>query len=596
MSIHLGARPLGSPPPATSRAHAAARTAALGCALVIAGATAAPRAGAQDRWAVIVATTRPTEMQRASETAEHSGAALAATVGGVIPADRALARVESQISEPFRAAPPEIARRLGQAAEAVLEDVAFGRNQQALDVGQPILAELDPHLAGLGRDEQTASDVANLCLYLVRAHVQKRDVGAARQQVQLCLRLVPDLRADERLHPPAVRDLLSEARRGLEQGEGGILAVHAAPTDPEGCAIRVNGRPIGQTPWARVPLPPGTYVAQVECETERAGRLHPVTVSGESPTRIVVRARLAQTLQTRPTLSLVYPTREAMAAHVAEDVAAIAQALDATRVLAAVDDGRTLVVRAFAVSAEGPTLVGSAPVPEPVDVEHSREAVAMVLSGQRVEAVGGGAGRGGAAGGGGARRGEGAASGGGGPNVAGIVLGTLLGLGGAAGLGVGWYYWVELDAAYGRFDRLTEMELTTPEYTVLQDRMKTHRWGVLGAGIAGGTLLTVALPFLLPDEDGVPWWSLVIAAGGAALAGVAIWQLAEPGRVLGPPSAMQRPSTEPHFLGALLMSHAVPLLSVPLVYLVREATGDRGAGAAVEVEDGRAMLRAWGTF
>ncbi|WP_236607188.1 PEGA domain-containing protein [Sandaracinus amylolyticus] len=538
---------------------------------------------------MIVATTRPTEMQRAIETADHSAAALSATVGGVIPNERAVARVESALSEPFRAAPPEIGRRLGQAAEAVLEDVAFGRNQQGLDVGQPLLAELDPHLAGLGRDEQTASDVANLCLYLVRAHVQKRDIGAARQQVQVCLRLVPDLRADERLHPPSVRDLVSEARASLERGEGGILAVHAAPTDPEGCAIRVNGRRMGQTPWARVPLPPGPYVVQIECAADRAGRVHPVQVAGDSPTRVMIHVELAQRLTTRPALALVYTSREQLANHLPEDVALIAHTLGATRMLAAVDDGRNLAVRAFAVSDEGPLLVGSAPVPEPIDMTRSREAVAAVLSGRQLDAPVESAVPSDA------REEETAhvqAGGGGAPNVASLVLGSILALGGAAGLCVGWYYWTELEAAWATFDTFENVEMTVA-YAQAQDDIFMTRWIVLGTGIGGGALLTMALPFLLPHEEGVPWWSFIPAAAGAALAGVGIWQLTEDGEAIGPPQTL---TTEPAWLGAHLIAHAVPLLSVPFIYLVRDATRDRSAGAAVHVDDQRAELRVWGSF
>ncbi|WP_053232417.1 PEGA domain-containing protein [Sandaracinus amylolyticus] len=565
-----------------------ALTSALLCVLV---SISARTAHAQDTWGVIVATTRPTEMQRAIETADHSAAALSATVGGVIPNERAVARVESALSEPFRAAPPEIARRLGQAAEAVLEDVAFGRNQQGLDVGQPLLAELDPHLAGLGRDEQSASDVANLCLYLVRAHVQKRDLGAARQQVQVCLRLVPDLRADERLHPPSVRDLLSETRASLERGEGGILAVHAAPTDPEGCAIRVNGRRMGQTPWARLPLPPGPYVVQIECAADRAGRVHPVQVAGDSPTRVMIHAELAQRLTTRPALALVYTSREQLANHLPEDVALIAHALGATRMLAAVDDGRNLAVRAFAVSDEGPLLVGSAPVPEPIDMTRSREAVAAVLSGRQLDApVDAAAPTGGVMGE--PARME-AGGGGGAPNVASIVLGSILALGGAAGLGVGWYYWTELEAAWATFDEQFDHVEMTVAYAQAQDRIFTTRWIVLGAGAGGGALLTMALPFLLPDEEGVPWWSLIPAAAGAALAGVGIWQLTEEGEAIGPPLTL---ATEPAWLGAHLIAHAVPLLSVPFIYLVRDATRDRNAGAAVHVDAERAELRVWGSF
>jgi hypothetical protein len=549
--------------------------------LAVVGSLPTP-AGAQDSWAVLVATARPGDMAHAIETAEHSAAALEASVGGVISGDRASARIESALTEPFRAVPPELVRRLAQAAEGILEDVAFGRNQRALDLGEPLLAEIDPHLPGLGRDPQASSDVANLCLYLVRAHHQKRDLVAARQQVLVCSRLVPDLVADEQLHPPQVRALVAEARAALEAGGGGMLAVHAAPTDPEGCSIRINGRTMGRTPWARISLTPGHYVAQIECDPDRAGRMRSVEVAGDQPTRLTIHARLAESLETRPAVALAYPSAEALSAHLVEDVSELAAAVGASRVMVAIDDGTALAVRAFAVTPAGTTLVGSAPIRPPVDDAGSLEAVRAVLRGQRLgassveiaEPVPS------------PERARG-------PNVASLVLGSILGVAGLTGLGVGWYYWTELEDDWRDYAALSTGD---PRFVVVQESWTRDRWLTVGLGVGGGVLVTVALPFVLPEEEGVPWWSLVIAGGGAVVAGVAIWQLTEPGRLLRDDGSGTARATEPEVLGVHLLAHAVPLLSVPLVYLIRAATGDDASGAALHLEPARAELRAWGRF
>ena len=359
--------------------------AARALVLLLTWFVANPASAQERRWAVIAATTRADDVARALDVGEHAAAGLTASGEVVIAREQATARIESQLSEPYEAAPAELVRRLGQAAESALEDVGFGREQRALDLGQPLLAELDPHLAGLGRDPQAAQDVANLCLLMVRAHLQKGDAGAARQQMLVCMRLVPDLAPDARSQPRSVIALAQQMRTELNDGHGGVLAIHASPTDPEHCAIRLNGRQVGESPVARLALPPGTYVVQMECEAARPGRLHLVTVSADAPTRIVLQARLAQALETRPAVALVYPSAEAAQAHLPDDLAALGALLAATRVLAVVDDGHTATLRAFAlregVAAE---LTGSAPVPEPIADETSRRAVQGSASDRRV--------------------------------------------------------------------------------------------------------------------------------------------------------------------------------------------------------------------
>lgn len=174
-----------------------------------------------------------------------------------------------------------------------------------------------------------------------------------------------------------------------------------------------------------------------------------------------------------------------------------------------------------------------------------------------------------------------------------MIAGVALAIGGAIALGTGWGLWAELDATYGRFDALQHSDRLSPVFTELQDRMLAYRVGTLVSGVASGVLLTSALVLLLPEEPGVPWWSFVGAGVGAVVAGLGIWQLAEPGQPIGPADEV---STEPAWLGGHLLAHALPLLSMPVVYGVRELSRGSISTAAVTFDSGGFLLRVGGSF
>jgi hypothetical protein len=97
------------------------------------------------------------------------------------------------------------------------------------------------------------------------------------------------------------------------------------------------------------------------------------------------------------------------------------------------------------------------------------------------------------------------------------------------------------------------------------DRGASMRW----VGVAGGALLTSAVPLLRVDvRSGVPWWSYVLGAGGA---GLAVWgglELSKNGSCATylDDACYERRDTLGR--GALLLSAAAPLLSFPIVHLI----------------------------
>jgi hypothetical protein len=560
------------------------------CALIAVSLFAASPAVAQERrWLVVVATTRADDVARAQEVGEHAAAGLAASGEVVIASEQATARIESQLSQPFQAPPAELTRRLGQSAESALEDVAFAREQRALDMGLPLLAALDPHLAGLGRDPQAAQDLASLCLSMVRAHQQRGDAGAARQQMLVCMRLVPDLAPDPQSHARTIVTLAQELRTELSDGSGGVLAIHASPADPEHCAIRLNGRQVGESPVVRIAVPPGTYAVQMECDATRPGRRHSVTVSADAPTRIVLRGRLAQVLESRPALALVYPDTHAADEHLAEDLTALGEFVTATRVMAVVDDGRTTSLRAFALR-EGATaaeLTGSAPVPEPIADETSRRAVQEVIAGRRIEvpdpaaddearAV--------------EQPSRPVAS-----DVGVTVLGGALLAAGIGGLGVSWYFWGELEAT----GRAIPSATSPLELGQRQRAYDEAQLPVIVTGAASSVIATIGLPLLLPHEDGVPWWSWIVGAAGLGVGAFGVYEMTVDGvcygnTVLGSPCARRQQTA---ILGALILEHALPLIAVPLTYVFRAVAGPGSSvTAAVQADDTSASLSVSGAF
>ncbi|MEM9070980.1 MAG: hypothetical protein AAGE52_20890 [Myxococcota bacterium] len=506
---------------------------------------------AQSRWVVVSAGVGARDGDEAVERVEQ---ALDAQGEEVLPATSASAEIEAQ-SAPYRSAPEDLVERLGVATEAVLTSVARGEDQAAIDRALPVLESIEGHLASLGRDERTAADVGNLCYFVVRAFLQKQDVGAARQQLDICRRLAPSFELSRRLHPPSVHELLAE--RGSEGTS--VVAVQLLGGN-EACAVRLQGRRVGMGRRVRMSVPPGRYVVQAECE-DRPGRVHEVRVLGDRPARLDLDVRFEQALRTGAVLALEYESARRLDLDLPSHLSRLGELLGVNRILVRVagewrafrvdDGGVRPLVTAFsanaqtAADAQQVALTALGRVDEvPVEEAPTRLWVAGMLV-----------------------------------SIVGLALNA-----------VGWKFKRDLDDAYDALDGGS----VSLRVSLVTDVDESYNRGI-GFAASGAVALLVGVPMMLPRRRGTPWWTWVMGAAGV---GFGVWgatRLAQTRECLALEDRAVCERQSRHEVEAtLILSYAVPLILTPFIYLVRNDGGSGGITASVG--RGRAQLGYHTTF
>ena len=192
---------------------------------------------------------------------------------------------------------------LARAARDVVEHVAFGRVAQAEKSVREVIARAERTLESLNRETATARQLLDACLSLVRATLQEGRREIALEQATGCRRLVPDLVPSERANPANVIGVLAEADDLLRRMRIGRMSVNSAPES--GCAVYVNGRHLGTTPFELDRAAAGEYRVQVECGAT-PGRVHVVQL-GDAPVELLVDTEFDRALVSEPRLSLRYP-------------------------------------------------------------------------------------------------------------------------------------------------------------------------------------------------------------------------------------------------------------------------------------------------
>ncbi|MDQ3034957.1 MAG: PEGA domain-containing protein [Myxococcota bacterium] len=355
----------------------------LVCAAAVMTATPATFAHAQDgeRWLVVTATAGDGDLERLGVIAESATAALRATGAHLIEPVSAADALERSGSRSFRPMPQGLRERLQSTAETMLTDVANGRSSRVIAVGEPMLSEARPHLEAIGRDDRASQNMTNICLFVVRAHLDARRAEDARMQVLECLSQSPDLEEpNATMHPPEVVELVMQQRRGLPSRSS--LVVRGTETDPAGCVVRVNGRAIGATPMIERALPAGRYAVQVECRPGAPSRVHVARVDGAQPTELTIDGRFDSTLAVDPasgTITLAYSDPSARTEMLEDDVARIARMTEAAHVLAVASDQGASWLRAFELEGDAARMVGSSRVADPGDAARSRAALGSLL-------------------------------------------------------------------------------------------------------------------------------------------------------------------------------------------------------------------------
>jgi hypothetical protein len=209
-----------------------------------------------------------------------------------------------------RSRPPQTASDsdldvLARAAHDAIEHVAFGRTAAAQKSVREVISRAERTLESLNRETATARHILDACLSLVRSGLQSGKRDLALEQATRCRRLVPDLMPSEDAHPANVVGVLAEADNLLRRMRIGHLAVSSAPES--GCAVYLNGRHLGSTPFRLDRAAAGDYRVQVECNRTLA-RVHLVQL-GDQPVSLLVDTQLDRAVASDPRLLLRYASQ-----------------------------------------------------------------------------------------------------------------------------------------------------------------------------------------------------------------------------------------------------------------------------------------------
>jgi len=525
----------------------------------------------------------------------------------VISASQARTRFEQHGSSAPMLATHSDLDALARDAQQALYHVASGLPSRARQDVERALLRATNVIESLNRETRAAQHLLDACLYLVRAQLESGQRDEAREQALQCRRLVPDIEPDGTMHPPDVIGVLAEAEAHLRQREPGSLRVESSPS---GCAVYVNGRMLGTSPLELPDLSPGEYRVQVECRDGHPGRVHRTVLAAG---RVVKRidTRFDSALQTGLDTSVQYgsyPDQAGLAVEHATEIGRVVGANDVLlvtqltapaqseaatvlirriqvadgKVVAAVkvhigDDGETAhahhgrllsdlhnarfsdltkqeprVLASSEYEAEA-LAVGGAPLSQPVpragpmspatDPETSPVETHPV-SADLVDRL---------------------------EHSSPSVFGWTLGAAGAAAVITGWglyAYQLKLEADYQDADPGSD-----GYYTAL-NAVDSFQFAPLVTTFAGVAFASAALPIVLPEHDGIPPWSLAMGGAGLLTAGVGTY-FAYAGTTCDQFDTRAKRCTDDLLVthvGYMLLLTAVPLLTVPIVYMTRGAT------------------------
>lgn len=417
----------------------------------------------------------------------------------------------------------------------------------------------------LNRDPEHARQVLDTCLYTVRALLGSGRQADAHAQAEECGRLSLHAKPSAVMHPPDVRAFYSSALDARPEDAASLLV----ESEPSSCKVYVNGLLRGRTPDRLEGLVLGRYAVQVECDEQR-GRVHYVELTSGS-TELRVDTRFDEAIRSQEQLSLRYATWPD-AQERSDDARALLRAVPADAVvlmygppegrieLVLVEDGanQTGFVR-IASGEEGPESVALAEAARSLAardcVDLSGDAAANVDCVTGVPIREGDA----------RHTGERANGPPRGQFIAGVTLASV----GTASL-------LSAFALYGASATRAADRMVASPSNENQARWLDLRFGTFYVGSAGAAALVATMPLALPYRAETPWWAWLSGGAGVALAAtsIALAVTAPPtpdvSRVADPQGYADRAKrTDGAFLAGVT---AAPLLTMPLVYLLRRDT------------------------
>jgi hypothetical protein len=545
---------------------------------------------------------------------------------------------------PARSRPPQTASDsdldvLAREARQAIEHVAFGRTAAAQKSVREVIARAERTLESLNRETGTARHILDACLSLVRSTLQAGKRDLALEQATRCRRLVPDLVPSETAHPANVVGVLAEADNLLRRMRIGNLTVHSAPES--NCSVYLNGRHLGTTPFQLDRAAAGDYRVQVECNRTLA-RVHVVQL-GDQAVSLLVDTQFDRAVASDPRLLFQYENATAARDQVISHASQLGRAVHADDVLLVgvqgdhaelmrVQVGQKRLVARASVSWSARhgfarpeldralvTLSEARLAPVPVELAPASQAKLPEPSQDTVAGDGSGEAR---------AQGARSTSGQGeepdrsasatspadglsarapasdtapatpsrhdlGPRRrrvrrAGYALAALSG----SLLAVGLAFDLRTQALDDELTKLVDVDPASPNSPALEprelrrrdqlqpdfERAQSLRWMGVSAG-ALGTLATILL--VAPTQGPLPWWSYTLGATGLGLVGVGAYEVARSDHcVLDSSEGPCRRVRDSNARGVMLLSAAIPLLSVPLLQLRRrgEAPGSFGFG------------------
>lgn len=454
-------------------------------------------------------------------------------------------------------------------AEQAIRAIVLGDRSVVLPELEAVQAFAEENLVALNRDPETAGLVLDACLYLARAYLETGKPDAAERQAQDCVRLTPSAKPNPRIHPPSIIDLY-EAAQKPSAARGGTLIVES---EPAGCDLRINGTLVGKTPMASDDLYPGSYQVQVECRPGEPGRVHRVEVPLGSR-RLFVIDRFERVVRTSTLLYLQLeeaPDPKELARHARE----VARTLPASVVIVASLAGPDVLQLEVELATQTESSIILLPTSSTgPDQDLMNQAVEVLLAGRcadltdgtpreidcrtrqaieptPVETVD-------------AKRVR--------PRPL-FITGVSLASVGTASLAAGWSLDILRRSAGDDW-------ISDPNNLSLQAKWLDLETGIIVSGSVGGGLLVAAMPMVLPIHTKTPWWAwlngglgVAAAVGSIVSATTASPKPAESCEVNGqdPTACVSRKRDTDRAI--LLGATAAPLLTMPLVYLLRR--GDR---------------------
>lgn len=515
-----------------------------------------------DDW-VVLPTATGDQVDWMTPTVEDVGRALRKQGIGVWSAGRAVGRLEEVGPRPPATVSQEqydAWRKLTSEAVLQLASADYLAARPRLEEAQAFSSAA---LETLNRDPTRAQAVLDTCLFSVRELLGTKQGVRAARQAQECAALSPGVEPSFLMHPPNVTDLFEQARE-IESARQGALLVESEPT---GCALYINGKQAGETPAQLTRLFPGKYRVQVECNPDQPAPVHIVDLGAGAQTLFVF-DEFDRAVALEPVLHLRYessPETELLVRHTRQ----LARILEAPSVLLAskLDSGAIELRRVKGAQME-PSWVRVAGPEADSQGERTELAVAALLAGRCGDYAG-------------------AAPVSMDCETGEVILPdaelprhpprgqfisglTLVGVGGAS-----------LLSGYGLLvvrKSAGEDWLSDPQSREAQQTWLRYGTGIIATGAAGSAMLVTAMPLVLPYKTKTPWWGwltggLGLAVGGAAiaLAVTAPSSRAESCKVSGPDPQPCIDRAKRTDLALLLGATAAPLVTIPLVYLLRKS-------------------------